>query len=532
MPHSAPCTALGKPPKPPLPPSSSPSSDNPHVPPPTVLTPLTASSLSPYLASAASSSSSYGTTDPAANKKSTVPTVPLTPTSTNHPLRQQHVVAASTSFFALPYSLSSASLRSQLGLDAPPPGEIDWVSIAVVYWITLVSEASRGLMLPSTWPYFNSLGGSKTMLGVFVASFSMGRMATTIPLGYLSDNFSTSTVLTFASAIQVLGHFIYALAPSLPVLYASRIIVGFGSATMSVCRAHLTRAVPSSLRTHHFAYLSALQFIGFAVLPGFGGLLALLPELHPLPFLRFNGFTYPAYVLVICNLLCMMLIYSLYFDPPPSPPRRRPQASANGEIVDHGPDVFALVVCLLVNVAFRGVVAEFETVSTPFLMEQFGITYGGASFRISTIGFFGLFVYLGFKPIAKRFSDRGLVFFGLLVVVLGCLPLATPFLADNMSITVYVFCLGLTWSLAYPVGQTAILALFSKVLGGLPAGGFLGIFSASGSLARVFFAMLAGVMWSHFGKESVFAMILAYMSLAAVMVISSYRSLVPPDDVF
>lgn len=386
-------------------------------------------------------------------------------------------------------------------------------------------------MLPSTWPYFQSLGGAKSTLGVFVASFSMGRMATTIPLGYLSDKYPTSIVLIFASLIQVLGHFVYALAPSLSVLYLSRIIVGFGSATMSVCRAHLTRAVPSSLRTHHFAYLSALQFIGFAVLPGAGGLLALLPEQRPWPWLSFDGFTYPAYVLVFCNILSVLLIHSLYFNPPESATRSRvPTASATHQPLQHGPDVLALVVCLLVNVVFRGVVAEFETVSTPFLMEQFGMTYGGASFRISLIGVFGLFVYLGFKPIAKRFSDRSLVFFGLLIVIVGCLPLSVPPLAEHMPLVMYVGCIGLTWSIAYPIGQTAVLALFSKVLAGLPAGGFLGIFSATGSVARVAFAMLAGVAWSHFGRESVFALIITYIALAGGLVLATFRRLVPAES--
>ena len=442
-------------------------------------------------------------------------------------------IAASSSFFGLPSSLSSASLRGNLGLHPSPPGQIDWVSLWVVYWVTLISEASRGLMLPSTWPYFQSLGGTKQLLGVFVASFSIGRMATTIPLGYLSDNYSTSRVLWIASLIQVIGHLLYAISPTLSVLFVSRIIVGFGSATMSVCRAHLTKAVPSDIRTHHFAYLSALQFIGFAILPGLGGLMASLPEKDPLPFIAFNGYTYPAYFLVICNLLSMALIYSFYFNPPESIQRRRVSPStSDSDESEQSPDFYALVICLLVNITFRGVIAEFETVSTPFLMEQYNMGYSGASFRISLIGFFGLFVYLGFKPIAKRFSDRVLVFFGLLMIFLGCFPLSLPYITQHLSLSTYVFCLGLTWSLAYPVGQTAILALFSKVLAGLPAGGFLGIFSASGSVARVLFAILAGLVWNGFGKEAVFGVILAYISLSAVLVLFSYRRLIPPPEVF
>lgn len=257
----------------------------------------------------------------------------------------------------------------------------------------------------------------------------------------------------------------------------------------------------------------------------------MLPENKPLPFMALNGYTYPAYLLVFCNFLSVFFIYVFYFDPPRNSPRRNQQVSSDSDS-EAGPDVLALVVCLLVNVVFRGVVAEFETVSTPFLMEQFGLTYGSSSYRISVIGFFGLFVYLFFKPIAKRFSDRGLVLFGLITVLTGCFPLSAAMLTKGMSLPVYVLCLGMTWSLAYPIGQTAVLALFSKVLAGLPAGGFLGIFSASGSIARVGFAMVASKMWSDFGRESVFAMILGYITLTCILVMMTYKRLVPPAESF
>lgn len=498
----------------------------------------------------------------------------------NHPLRQPHTIAASTSFFAIPLSFSNLNLRESLALPAPQEGEIDWVSLYVVYIVTLVAEAARGLLLPSTWPYYESLGGTKLTVGSFVASFSLGRMISTIPLGYLSDNASIGFVLSVASFIQVFGHFAYAISPNLAVLYFSRIVVGFGSATMSVCRAHLTRAIPARIRTHHFAYLSALQFIGFAVLPGLGGMLALLPEFRPLSFLVLNGFTYPAYVLVFANLLAAFLVGEFYIDPPQPQPRSisrpptrppsrvpsavrineaaleaqrsnqatgtsfpngsftpandsRPQAFVPTELeqIDEeeppSPDAIGLAICLLVNVVFRGVIAEFETVSVPFLMEQFGVTYGVGSFYLSVLGFIGLVVYLSFKPIAQKFSDRILVVVGLFCIIIGCLPLSIHWLSIHMHVIVYTLCMGLTWSLAFPIGQTAVLALFSKILAGLPAGGFLGIFSASGSIARLVMAILAGKLWNDFGRDSVYIAILVYVIISVFVVFSFYPHLVP-----
>ncbi len=439
-------------------------------------------------------------------------------------------------------------LRAYFNLPPAPPGTIDYISIFVVYWVTLVSEASRGLMLPSTWPYLASLGGGKAMLGVFVATFSVGRMATTIPLGYLSDKYSTSAVLTLASIVQIFGHALYALAPSVWALLVARIIVGFGSATMSICRAHLTRAVPARMRTHHFAYLSALQFVGFAVLPGAGGLLATLPEKAVLPGFVLNGFTYPAWTLVFCNLLAIFLIYAFYFNPPTRQEVAHAAAAATNNANNYGAtapttiempprhqrrraDLVALTVCLLINVSFRGIVAELETVSIPFLQERFGMGYAESSYYITAVGFLGFFVYIAFKPIAQRFSDRNLVLYGLAFVMLGAGPLSLTVLTRRMGQWVYVACIAAMWSISYPVGQTAVLALFSKVLADLPAGGFLGVFSASGSLARIVFAMLAGKTWSVLGREAVFVCILGYIVPAILLCIFFWNRLVPADEV-
>ena len=440
---------------------------------------------------------------------------------------------------------------------------LDWISIGVVYWVILVSEGARGLVLPSTWPYVETLNGTRSQLGVVVAALSIGRICTTIPLGWASDKVSTRTVLLVATIIQVLGHVWYAVAPSVTILIASRIVVGFGSATMSVCRAHIAKAVPPGMRTWHFAYVSALQFIGYAVLPGVGGLLNMLPEKKVMGRIPLNGFTYPAWALVLCNALAYLVIFWMYVDPPAGAGRSGSGGRKNGENRDKNdtendesggqklndggsfagsvslllsdeedglrPDGFAMFVCLLINVAFRGGVAEIETISTPFLMSIYHMSFSEVSYFLSLLGLIGLAIYMSFKPIARLFSDRNLAVFGLVALIVGCAPLSLSFISNNIPFGAYIFFLGLCWSIAYPVGQTAALSLFSKVLADLPAGGFLGIFSACGSLARVIFAMLAGKVWSEFGRSAVFVSIAAYAGITLIVTMATYRRLIPPS---
>jgi hypothetical protein len=89
-------------------------------------------------------------------------------------------------------------LTSLLGQNSP--GE-DLYGKRRVYWnvlatllISFAGEASRGLVLPSLWPYVNSMQGSKAFYGQCVAVFSVARFVGSIGLGYLSDYVSVKLI--------------------------------------------------------------------------------------------------------------------------------------------------------------------------------------------------------------------------------------------------------------------------------------------------------------------------------------------------
>lgn len=425
----------------------------------------------------------------------------------------------------------TAPARRRLGLPVTAPGKVDMVSLLIIYWITVTSEAARGLFLPSTWPYFASVGGTRALLGVFVGVLSLGRMLTTVPLGYLSDRCSVTQVFHIASILQIVGHLMYIMFPSVWALIVSRFIVGLGSSTISVCRAFVTRSVPPAERTHHFAYLSGLQFIGFAVLPGLGSMLSWLPNASFFG-LALNGFTYPAIVLAVCCLLQIALVELLYEDPLPMEMQiisttstssartnrteeNKPNTSRNNR---NSADLLALSACLVANIVFRGMIAELETVSAPFLMEQYGLSFSAAGAYLTVFGVIGLIVYITFKPLARMWSDRLLIVIGFTIALAGTMPLTLAALSRRLPLVIYAICIGSMWSIAYPLGQTGSLSLFSKVMKGLPPGGLLGIFSATGSAARIGFAIAAGAMWAFFGRESVFMSMVICSGLTVILI--------------
>lgn len=397
------------------------------------------------------------------------------------------------------------------------------LSMASVFFTSLVSEAARGLFLPSQWPYLEKLGGNREALGVIMAVYSLGRAVAHLPLGVLIDRFSMRDVLFGVIAFQILGHLVYLLAGHYRVLILSRAIVGLGG-TMSISRTYVTRCSDGPERTNLFAYLSAIQFLGFAVLPGVAGLLVYLPSLEIPGVVSFDEFTYPAVLLIMANVGSFFLLYRCYKDPSPPEPVGRRRSMEPDMQPRPGSKFWPILTCLVINLYFRGVIAEFETVVPPILMNYYGLSLASASFDVGFLGFLGLFLYLGFKPLSNRFSDRELVLGALSCALIGSSLLILQ--SRNMNGTLWFNCgLAMVWSLAYPIGQTAILALFSKIVKGLPDGSLIGIFSSTGSISRVLCALLAATIWDWMGIEAVFMQLLAFGTLAWMIGLWRFPSL-------
>lgn len=436
---------------------------------------------------------------------------------------------------------------------AKPERRVHTPTLCIVYALTLIAEASRGLLLPTIWPLLRAHGGQKHMLGIVMAAFSLGRALCALPLGCLSDRVRTAHLMTACACLQMAGHLLYALAGTPATLTAARFLVGAGSAASSLGRSHLAISIPPRHRTPHFAYLSALQFAGVAVMPGIGGLLSGLPAVR-LGVISLNAFTYPAYLLVACNAFCVLFVQTVYREPCASPASQivRPCESqplsakhdrSNDCVIRYdgatdysspctaSADVCALVVCVVVNVVLKGVLAELETVSIPFLMEEYTLTSGLASAMLSAMGCVGVVIYLLVGRLARWCADRTLLVTGVCVIAAGTLPLTMRCLVSRIPVGVYVGLMALTWSIGYPVGQTVVLSLFSKLLVGLPVGGLLGLFSASGSLAPLLLAVVATSLWNEFGREYVFASILALALTALGIASLYYRRLLPPSTI-
>jgi MFS transporter, DHA1 family, tetracycline resistance protein len=146
-------------------------------------------------------------------------------------------------------------------------------------------------------------------VGVVFVSFSLAAFFGTPLLGALSDRFGRRPVLLLGFCGLALNFFATALATSMWMLVASRLIGGGMQANAAVAQAYVADITPPEERTKRFGQLGAMFGIGFILGPALGGTLGGI-DLH-LPF-------FVAGALALLNLA-----YGYFVLPESLPPERR-----------------------------------------------------------------------------------------------------------------------------------------------------------------------------------------------------------------
>jgi MFS family permease len=174
-------------------------------------------------------------------------------------------------------SPSSDSASSIVRLDPPSHAQHDrvfWLNFAFLCAVLTVSEAARGLVIPTLSLYVSSLGGSSFYLSLIVAAFSVGRLVSSVVFGCVSDVFPLRTLLIASLALSILGHVFSAHVSvfSLYVLFTARLLTGFATGTLSLARSFISSRTQKSERTKFMSWLGIVQFAGYAFTPILGGI--------------------------------------------------------------------------------------------------------------------------------------------------------------------------------------------------------------------------------------------------------------------
>ena len=180
----------------------------------------------------------------------------------------------------------------------------------IIYYVTFIGDASRGLLFPALWPLCQQLGGGKVEQGLLVAVFSLGRVCVATRFGIWTDTYRHRLVMMGAACIFLLGVCIWLISVrlrNLHILFVAQFLLGVGTSTLGVTRSYIVETTLPHLRTNMLSHLSALQYAGFSVTPVVGSLLVYYGRLQS----KSLQYLLPPLLLL---MLVLISIYQLTFN--------------------------------------------------------------------------------------------------------------------------------------------------------------------------------------------------------------------------
>lgn len=409
----------------------------------------------------------------------------------------------------------------------------DPVGFAIVCLVILVGDMARGVFFPTMWPLVSELGGSTVALGYAVASFSFGRILVSPKFGGWSHTYGYSKTLLFSCSVLWVGTLLYSQAQNVGhvgYLIFAQIVMGIGSGTLGVTRAYVAEVTAQRTRTTYMAWITAVQYGGFTVTPFVGSLFTTLlkDKEFKVGLFRFNMYTAPAYFmnLVITMTIVLMLLYFRDRVRVAAPKSNKKKSAKRMTIEDAANQMtfFGLTVydccilgCMLLNVSTKGSISAFETLGVSIAQSHFGMESSDAGVIVATCGSVGVIALLSMGHLAKFMSDIQLICGGMLIMCFGVLSLG--FLDQDMVNPSWKFytAIFMIYAIGYPIGHTAVIGLFSKIVGRRPQGELLGWFASAGSLARLCFPIVSGYVTKYFGISALFYVLLCVLSVSIVI---------------
>ncbi|KAJ3276034.1 hypothetical protein HDV01_006204 [Terramyces sp. JEL0728] len=389
----------------------------------------------------------------------------------------------------------------------PKPEELpksNTTDLTIVLIQVFMAEASRGIILPTLSPYIQSTGAKspELILGLAVSAFSVGRLLSAYPFGYLADKTGSSRLaLQIATVIAIISNIIFAFSGLLNSNYApyaiviSRFFVGFGSGTLGVSRAFMAKISSAAERTQYITWNTLAQYAGFSLTPILAeGISRLTPHADSMTKLGFiPGLTIAGLSIIMFLLLCTMR-----------------QADAENAIYDkleNEKDVemqteqkqetqklkYGFILYFILNFSLRGVLGVAETFGGTEFQSYFPNDpnkVDRSSEFFFYLGLGGIFFYFVIPSLAKLLTDFYTLVLGIISLAAGSF-LLLPLCGNNFSI--FVNAMVLIWSFGSPITQTLTISTYSQMMGSKPQGTAMGWLTIAGSLGRIIFPILCGV---------------------------------------
>jgi len=424
-------------------------------------------------------------------------------------------------------------------------GIADPLSFKINCFIVFLGDMSRGIFFPTMWELVQHLNGDQVLLGYVIASFSFGRMLVLPLFGSWSTKYGYKWTLQISTLILLIGTLLFAQALTVGkawYLIFANIVLGIGSGTLGVTMAYVSEVTPKRKRTGYIAWVTAVQYAGTTATPFIGSLFVVLfsknddddDDIRGFP--EINEFTAPALFMTFSSSLALFLL-TYYFEDrdrtKPTGNRKLSLRQRHTEEVANSPiccgfftiRTLCLLGCMSMNAFTKGPMSCFETLGIEFAESRFDMHRAQAGLTVATTGLLGASLLMGMGMLSQRFNDIQLTSGGIFLFTLGIFINTQLAQNDENAHWKYTLSMFFCYTIGYPVCHTALVGLFSKILGRRPQGTLQGWFSASGSIARISFPIIAGYVVSNRDIESLFYILVVILLSSMIFMVAFRRVL-------
>jgi len=143
--------------------------------------------------------------------------------------------------------------------------------LLVIFLTILVNLIGFGIIIPLLPFYAETFGASPFVVGMLFGSFSVAQLIASPLLGHWSDHWGRRPVLIFSLLGTVVSFVMLAVAHSLALLFAARIVDGLSGGNITTARAYIADVTDESNRAKAFGMLGASFGLGFILGPAISG---------------------------------------------------------------------------------------------------------------------------------------------------------------------------------------------------------------------------------------------------------------------
>lgn len=371
--------------------------------------------------------------------------------------------------------------------------------LLLIFLIIFVNLIGFGIIIPLLPFYGDAFGATGFQIGLLFASYSLSQLVASPILGSLSDRYGRRPVLLASLMGTVLSFVMLALANSLWMLFAARVVDGLSGGNISTARAYISDVTTKDERAKAYGLIGAAFGLGFIFGPALGGAL--------------GNISYAAPAWGAAGLAAIALVFTFVGLPEtrqrsetsrPLPWREMPRMLTRPVLAR------VLAVDFLYWVSF----AVYQTTFALFGKIRFGFDVAEVGYLLTMVGVIGVIVQGGLVgTVVNRLGERRTLVVGLLIAAVGLGAASFVY-----SVPIFIALL-IPASIGAALSNPSLIALISQASGEDEQGQVQGVSSSLESLGRTIGPVWGNGFLDFFGPGS------AYFSAAVMLAVTAFVSM-------